>query len=101
MPLPSGPSRPDHAMPIPEPTPSAAPYRLPHGAALTDAQAAHLLTRAAQGEALNWAPVKTGPRWVLAHVATLSPAERADHARQVRLTADLIAGRAVPALLKA
>lgn len=80
---------------------SAAPYRLTHGATLTSAQAAHLLTRAASGEALSFAPVKRGPLWVLAHLATLSAAERSEYARRLALTADLLGGLSVPAAINA
>lgn len=78
-----------------------APYRLPHGSPLTDAQAAQLLTRAAQGEALTFAPVKRGHLWVLAHLATLSAPERAQLARRVQLAAQLLDFGSVPALLSA
>lgn len=76
---------------------SAAPYRLTHGAPLSEAQAAQLLTRAALGEALNFAPVKAGHLWTLAHVATLNAAQRTEHARRVSLAAQLLAGHSVPA----
>jgi hypothetical protein len=82
-------------------TPSAAPYRLPHGAPLSDAQAAHLLTRAAAGEPLTWAPVRQGAAWTLAHLATLSAAQRREHAQRVHRTAQLLAGHPVPAVLTA
>lgn len=82
-------------------TPSAAPYRLPHGSPLSDAQAAQLITRAAQGEALNFAPVKRGPLWVLAHLAALTPAERVELARRVTLAAQLLDLGTVPALMTA
>lgn len=74
---------------------------LHHGATLSPAQAAHLLTRAAQGEPLTHAPVKEGSTWTLAHLATLSVAQQLEHARRVNLTADLLAGAPVPAALTA
>lgn len=82
-------------------TPSAAPYRLTHGSPLSDAQAAQLITRTAQGEALNFAPVKHGHRWVLAHLATLTAAQRADFARRVLLAGQLLDARTVPAQISA
>lgn len=81
--------------------PSAASYRLHHGAPLNDAQAAQLITRTAQGEALNFAAVRRGSFWVLAHLATLSAAERAEFARRVTLAAQLLDTSTVPALLTA
>lgn len=82
-------------------THSAAPYRLTHGSPLSDAQAAQLITRTAQGEALNFAPVKYGHRWVLAHLSTLTAAQRADLARRVLLAGQLLDACTVPALLTA
>jgi hypothetical protein len=74
-------------------------YRLTHGSALSEGEAAHLITRAAQGEALTFAPVKVGHRWALAHLATLSAAQVAAHAHRVSLTARLLDGLTVPAHL--
>jgi hypothetical protein len=82
-------------------TPSAAPYRLSHGSPLNDAQAAQLITRTAQGEALNFAPVRAGHLWILAHLATLTAAERSEHARRVHLAARLLDLGSVPAALSA
>lgn len=67
-------------------------YRLTHGAPLTDAQAAQLLTRTALGEPLNWAPVKTGQRWSLAHVVTLSAQQLDEHRERVSRCAQLLNG---------
>ena len=61
----------------------AAPYRKHHGAALIPAEAAQLLVRAAYGERLAFVPVRIGRSYRLAHVATLSPQQRAEHARRV------------------
>lgn len=77
------------------------PRTLYHGDPLSPAQAAHLLTRAAAGEVLTHAPVKSGEGWTLAHLATLSAAQHREHARRVRLTADLLDGHPVPAALLA
>lgn len=74
---------------------------LRHGAPLNPAQAAHLLHRAAAGEALTHAPVKSGEAWTLAHMATLTPAQQREHARRVQLTADLLEGLHIPAALSA
>lgn len=76
-------------------------YRLSAGAALTDAQAAQLLTRAAQGEALNWAPVKTGPGWKLAPLYTLTAAQLAQHRERVSRCREVLDGLTVPAQLTA
>ena len=80
---------------------SAAPYRLGHGSPLTQAEAAQLLTRAAAGEALQLAPVKRGHRWALAHLQTLSAADLSAYRARVELTAQLLAGGTVPALMTA
>lgn len=76
-------------------------YRLGHGSELTDAQAAQLLARTAQGEALNWAPVKTGHRWALAHLATLTAAQLDEHRERVSRCAQVLDGLTVPAALTA
>lgn len=78
-----------------------APYRLTHGSALSEGEAAHLLARAAQGEAMTHAPVKRGHAWALAHLATLTPGERAQHAQRVRGAAAVLAGLSIPAALSA
>ncbi|CAM3886826.1 hypothetical protein [Deinococcus frigens] len=78
-----------------------APYRLTHGQAISEGEAAHLITRAAQGEAMTYAPVKHGHAWALAHLATLTPSERAQHAQRVRDAAALLAGLSIPAALSA
>jgi len=71
-------------------TPSAAPYRLTHGAPLSPAEAAHLLTRAAQGEQLTHAPVKADHGYRLAHVATLTEQQRQQHRDQVAQFAQVL-----------
>lgn len=82
-------------------TPSAAPYHLTHGQALSEGEAAHLLTRAALGEPLTYAPVKVGPRFILAHLATLTPAQLAQHAGRVSRRAQVQGGLTVPAQITA
>lgn len=77
------------------------PYRLTHGQALSEGEAAHLLARAAHGEALTHAPVKRRHAWALAHLATLTPGERAQHDVRVRGAAAVLAGLSVPAALGA
>ncbi|WP_414657297.1 hypothetical protein ACINK0_03000 [Deinococcus sp. VB343] len=76
-------------------------YRLSAGAALSDAQAAQLLTRQAQGEALNWAPLRAGRGWVLAPLYTLTPAQLAQHRERVSRCAQVLDGLTVPAALTA
>ncbi len=76
-------------------------YRLPHGSPLSDAEAAQLITRTAQGEALTFAPVKAGRAWVLLHLTTLSPLEREDFTRRVQLAAQFLDGAAQPQPLSA
>ena len=80
---------------------SAAPYRLAHGSTLSEAQAVQVLTRTAQGEPLDFAPIRHGHLWTLAHLATLSAAERAEHARRVQLAAQVLSGSPLPARLTA
>ena len=77
------------------------PYRLAHGSALSEGEAAQLITRAAAGEALTWAPVRRGTAWVLAHLHTLTAQERAQHARRVTLAAQVLDGCTTPARLTA
>ncbi|WP_104991628.1 hypothetical protein [Deinococcus sp. NW-56] len=76
-------------------------YRLAHGAPLSEGEAAQLITRAALGEALPWAPVKEGPRYRLAHLATLTPQQLAQHAGRVSRCAQVLRGSPVPAALTA
>lgn len=76
----------------------SAPYRKAHGHMLTLAEAAQLLTRAAQGERLSFVPVRTPTGFELAHVATLTPTQHEDHARRVRAVAAALATFAAPAL---
>lgn len=85
----------------PAPRPAPAPYRRTHGQTLSEGEAAHLITRAASGEPLTHAPVKRGPAWVLAHLATLTPAERAAHAQRITQAARVLSGAATPAHLTA
>ena len=73
-------------------------YRHTHGAALSAAEAAHLLTRAAQGEAMTHAPVKEGSRYHLAHVATLSEEQRQRYRAQVQQVAAALALFTAPSL---
>jgi len=54
-----------------------------HGSHLSPAEAAHLLTHAAQGEQLTHAPVKAEQGYTLAHVATLTEQQRQQHRAQV------------------
>ena len=72
----------------------SAPYHLPHGSPLSDAQAVQIITRAAQGEALDFAPVRSGAAWVLLHLGTLTPCERAAFTRRVQLAAQFLDGAA-------
>ena len=80
------------------PPTSAAPYRLAHGETLSPAEAAHLLTRAAQGEHLTHAPVKAGTGYRLAHVATLTEQQRQQHRAQVARLARLLYPFTAPSL---
>ena len=73
-------------------------YTLHHGAALSPAEAAHLLARAAQGDALTHAPVKEGTGYVLAHLATLSAQQLAAHRAQVLQLAQRLSLFAGPGL---
>lgn len=78
----------------------AAPaYRRRHGDLLSDAEVAHLLTRAATGERLTHGPVWTPTGYRLAHLATLSAEQRADLARRVRAVTAALNTFAAPALL--
>ncbi|WP_407569097.1 hypothetical protein [Deinococcus altitudinis] len=77
---------------------SAAPYRLAHGSTLSPAEAAHLLTRAAQGEHLTHAPVKADHGYHLAHVATLTEQQRQQHRAQVAQLARLLITFTAPSL---
>jgi len=70
-----------------------------HGSPLSPAEAAHLLTRAAQGEDLTHAPVKAGMGYHLAHVATLTEQQRQQHRDQIARFAAALATFSAPSLL--
>jgi len=70
-----------------------------HGSPLSPAEAAHLLTRAAQGEHLTHAPVKAETGYTLAHVATLTEQQRQQHRAQVAHFAAALSTFSAPSLL--
>lgn len=73
-------------------------YTRRHGDALSQAEAAHLLTRAAQGEHLTHAPVKADHGYRLAHVATLTEQQRQAYRAQVAQLARLLDPFTAPGL---
>ena len=86
------------AAPLKGAVPASPTYRKMHGDRLTSGEAAQLLIRIAQGERLTFVPVKTAHGYRLAHVATLSPQQRAEHARRVREVAATLAAFAASTL---
>ena len=73
-------------------------YSLKHGDTLSPAEAAHLLTRAAQGEHLTHAPVQADHGYDLAHVATLTKQQRQHYCAQVAQLARLLDPFTAPSL---
>jgi hypothetical protein len=73
-------------------------YVLPLGSLLTDAEAAHLLTREAAGELLPAVPHRTAAGYVLTARAALTLADLGAHARRVAEVRELLAPYRLPAL---
>jgi len=80
--------------------PHASYFRRP-GDVLTPAEAAHLLTRAAAGEALPCLPVKTAKGWTLQSTAALDDTQLRAHRERLNAVAAVLndAAPVLPGLL--
>ena len=80
--------------------PRSSYFRRP-GDALTSAEAAHLLTRAAAGEVLPCLPVKTAKGWTLQSTAALDTTQLRAHRERLNAVAAVLqdAAPALPGLL--